>query len=94
MMLAHLEFDISKGVVVAEPVTSNTMTIHLESSLCDNIHNFHLNPHYCHFIHNFLLNPRYYHQTTQSFTFAAKVSQLPMLSTAMAPTISRPPFTI
>ena len=51
MMLAHLEFDVSKGVVVAEPVTSNTVTLHLESSIGENIHNSNLNPYHCHFQH-------------------------------------------
>ena len=32
-MLAYLELDVSKCVIVAEPVISNTVTIHLESGL-------------------------------------------------------------
>ena len=33
MMLTYLELDVSKGVIVDEPVISNTMTLHLQSGL-------------------------------------------------------------
>ena len=33
MMLTYLELDVSKGVIVDEPVISNTMTLHLHSGV-------------------------------------------------------------